>query len=228
LEIRDFSRAPPGPSSEENPSKAYVFLLRQRSACGCKRLEIQQAKPGNGLMEEGGLPVRGAWSLRSAPLGAWTSCCFRSRGKPPNPRLRCARPGRCARLLLARGSRNVFVVGGNPEPPFRCARPGRCARLLLARGRHVVFEVGGNPRTPVSAALGLIAAMDFFGMLGCMACSVDCLRPCPRALVTLSARASFAWSDHASVARRGTRRRCHRDSFDCAVRTHQCSQKRNA
>ena len=161
MEIRDFSRAPPGPSSEENPSKAYVFLLRQRNACECKGLEIQQAKPGNGRMEEGGLPARGAWSLRSAPLGAWTSCCFRSRGKPPNPRLRCARPGRCARLLLARGRHVVFEVGGDPRTLVSAALGLVAALGSSWRAGVMLFSKSGEtpePPSPLRSAWSLRSA----------------------------------------------------------------------
>ena len=98
-------------------------------------------------------PLHSAWSLRSAPLGAWKSQCFRSRGKPRTPfPLRSAWSLRSA--PLGAWTSCCFRSRGKPPNPRL-----RCARLLLARGCHVVFEVGGNPRTPVFAALGLVAAL---------------------------------------------------------------------
>jgi len=95
-------------------------------------------------------PLHSAWSLRSAPLGARASCCFRSRGKSPNPRLRCARPGRCARLLLARGRHVVFEVGENPRTPVSAALDliaalgsfGMRDCMAACRTRWLVFDIG--------------------------------------------------------------------------------------
>jgi hypothetical protein len=170
-------------------------------------------------MEEGGLPARGAWSLRSAPLGAWASCCFRSRGRPSNPRLRCSRPGRCARLLLARGRHVVFEVGENPRTPVSAALGLVAALGSSWRVDVMLFSKSGKipePPSPLRSTLSLRWAPSACGTAWLLVALGGLCSTLASALVLSCRLTRLVVRLHKRCERRNTWARLKRGYFDVA------------